>query len=113
MRVNGGARVKDHDVRLMIACRLHFEPGNLKAIEIVNSGDIGEPGNVQLRLRPADALGQYLAEKALNGGPLIDLGIYCINAERYLFEAQRDEVVAFGAADPRSAKCTKWSQLSR
>jgi predicted dehydrogenase len=33
----------DHGVKLMIAYRLHFEPGNLKAIEIVNGGEIGEP----------------------------------------------------------------------
>src|SRR5262249_36658802 len=30
-------------VKLMIACRLHFEPGNLHAIDAVRSGKIGEP----------------------------------------------------------------------
>jgi predicted dehydrogenase len=30
-------------VKLMIAYRLHFERGNLQAIELINSGKIGEP----------------------------------------------------------------------
>ena len=34
---------EENSVKLMIAYRLHFEPGHLKAIAIVNSGQIGEP----------------------------------------------------------------------
>ena len=33
---------KKHKVKLMIAYRLHFEQANLKAIEIVKSGKLGE-----------------------------------------------------------------------
>src|SRR5512141_341228 len=32
-----------HKIMLMVAYRLHFEEANLRAIEIVNSGKIGEP----------------------------------------------------------------------
>ena len=32
-----------HKVKLMVAYRLHFEEANLKAIEIVKSGKLGEP----------------------------------------------------------------------
>ena len=34
---------RKHKVKLMIAYRLHFEEANLKAIEIVKSGKLGEP----------------------------------------------------------------------
>src|SRR5262249_25900619 len=34
---------RNHKVKLMIAYRLHFEQANLKAVEIVKSGKLGEP----------------------------------------------------------------------
>jgi len=34
---------EEHGVKLMIAYRLHFEPGNLKAIERIAGGELGEP----------------------------------------------------------------------
>jgi hypothetical protein len=49
-----------------------------------------EEGNVRLK-------------KPLGGGPLMDMGVYCINAARYLFRAEPQEVIAFGAnnGEPR------------
>src|SRR5205823_11353012 len=37
------AAVADTSVRLMIAYRLHFEETNLRAIELVQSGELGKP----------------------------------------------------------------------
>ena len=37
------AEVERSKVKLMIAYRLHFERGNLHAVEYVNSGKLGEP----------------------------------------------------------------------
>jgi glucose-fructose oxidoreductase len=78
-------------VKLMIAYRLHFERGTLSALDAVRKGRVGElrfvqssfpmktePGN--LRLRPGE------------GGPLYDIGIYCLNAARHLFGAEPVEV---------------------
>jgi len=75
-------------VKLMIAYRLHFESANLQAIETVRSGKIGEP-----RLFNSTFVLQVQApnirlEPEMGGGTLYDIGIYCINAARYLF---RDE----------------------
>lgn len=82
-------------VRLMTAYRLHFEEGNLAAIEAAHSGKIGEarlftsvhtmqvePDNIRVDL-------------SLGGGPLEDIGIYCLNAARYIFKAEPQEVTAF------------------
>jgi predicted dehydrogenase len=94
----------DHDVKLMIAYRLHFEPGNLKAIEIVNGGEIGEPRFFSSIFGQQVPEGNIRLEKSLDGGPLEDVGVYCINAARYLFRAEPEEVIAFGAtveSDPR------------
>lgn len=80
-----------NDVKMMVAYRLHFDPGNLKAIEIAQSGKLGE-------LRIFNSLFSYQLTDPTNirlqaeqgGGPLLDIGVYCLNAARYLF---RDEPV--------------------
>lgn len=89
-----------HRVKLMTAYRLHFDPANLEAIELVRSGRLGEarvfnslfsfqvkPGNI--RVKPQKG-----------GGTLYDIGIYCINAARYLFQAEPLEVFASTARRP-------------
>jgi glucose-fructose oxidoreductase len=89
--------------KLMTAYRLHFDKANLQAVEIVRSGKLGNP-----RLF-ASTFGMQVREdnirlsRALGGGPLWDLGIYCINAARYLFRDEPEEVFAFQATgtDPR------------
>jgi predicted dehydrogenase len=95
---------EEHGVKLMIAYRLHFEPGNLKAIEIVSGGQIGESRYFSSVFGQQVPEGNIRLEKSLAGGPLMDVGVYCINAARYLFRSEPDEVVAFGATikdDPR------------
>lgn len=81
-------------VRLMTAYRLHFEEGNLEAIKVVQSGKIGEA-----RLFTSTHTMQVDADNirtdlSLGGGPLEDIGIYCLNAARYLFQAEPEEVMA-------------------
>lgn len=92
------AAAKRNGVKLMTAYRLHFEPANLAAIDAVRAGKIGDvryfsstfsyqitdPDNIRLR---ADR----------GGGPLYDIGVYCINAARYLMGDEPEEVMAFTA----------------
>lgn len=83
-------------IKLMIAYRLHFEAGNLEAVRLVKSGKLGDarlftsdfaqnvaPGNIRLT-EPSER----------GGGPLYDMGVYCINAARYLFRSEPLEVMA-------------------
>jgi len=80
-------------VRLMTAYRLHFEPANLAAIEAVRS-KIGEPRFFTSTFaNPVKAPNIRLSAE-LGGGTLYDIGIYCINAARHLFEAEPYEVFA-------------------
>lgn len=82
------------DVRLMTAYRLHFEPANLAAIDIVRKGGIGEPRLFTSTFcNPVDAPNIRL-DRDLGGGTLWDIGIYCINAARHLFQAEPVEVFA-------------------
>ncbi|MEP0914653.1 Gfo/Idh/MocA family oxidoreductase [Leptolyngbya sp. GB1-A1] len=86
------------NVKLMIAYRLHLEPANLEAIEVVQSGQIGEPRifNSVFTQQVTDESNIRLQHET-GGGTLDDIGIYCINAARYLFQDEPTEVFAFAA----------------
>ena len=88
----------ENGVKLMTAYRLHFERGNLEAIEIVRSGKIGEPRifssvfTMQVRADNIRTQSEYAA------GTLYDIGIYCINAARYIFRAEPVEGFCYSAS---------------
>jgi predicted dehydrogenase len=95
---------EENEVKLMVAYRLHFEEANLKAIDLVQSGRLGDPrlfhSVFTMQVEEGDI---RLNPRELGGGPLYDIGVYCINAVRNLFGAEPMEVVAFSAnnGDPR------------
>lgn len=95
--------VEQNNVKLMIAYRLHFEPANLNAIEKLQSGELGEPRIFTGMLTQQVPEGNIRLKKKLGGGPLMDMGVYPINASRYLFRDEPIEVVGVGAnsGDPR------------
>jgi predicted dehydrogenase len=96
----------ENDVKLMTAYRLHFERANLEAIRVVQSGKIGEPRIFNSVFTMQVKEGNIRLRKKLGGGTLYDIGIYCINAARYLFRAEPTEVFAFSAKndEPRFAE---------
>jgi predicted dehydrogenase len=87
-------------VKLMIAYRLHFEEANLSAIDIVHQGKIGEPRYFSALFSQQILPGNTRTQSVHHGGPLRDIGIYCINAARYVFRDEPTEVVAFSAQKP-------------
>ncbi len=87
----------DAGVKLMIAYRLHFEEANLSAIEVVNRGTIGEPRYLSALFSQQIVPGNTRTRSIHHGGPLRDIGIYCINAARYVFRDEPTEVTAFAA----------------
>jgi glucose-fructose oxidoreductase len=88
------AACRRNGVKLMIAYRLHFEEANLDAVELVRRGRLGEPkyfsSSFSMRVRPGDVR----MKPELGGGTLYDIGVYCINASRYLFRSEPEEVIA-------------------
>ncbi|MFN2646483.1 MAG: Gfo/Idh/MocA family protein [Burkholderiales bacterium] len=88
---------REHQVKLMVAYRLHFERANLEAIEIARSGRIGEPRLFSSTFTMSVVPGNIRVQRALGGGVLYDIGIYCINAARSLFREEPTEVSAVAA----------------
>jgi predicted dehydrogenase len=83
-----------HRVRLMIAYRLHFEEINLRVIDLVRQGAIGDPKYFNSSFSMTVRRGDVRTRQAFGGGSLYDIGVYCINAARYLFRAEPTEVLA-------------------
>lgn len=87
------------NVKLMVAYRLHFDEANLKAIDLCQSGKLGE-------IKIFNSVFSYQMEdrdnirlkSSLAGGAIWDIGIYCINAARYIFQDEPIEVFAFNSS---------------
>ena len=81
-------------VRLMVGYRLHFDPVNLWAVDVARSGQLGElhafTSSFATPVRP----GNIRVKRETGGGTLWDIGIYCVNAARYLFRAEPVEAFA-------------------
>jgi predicted dehydrogenase len=82
------------NVKLMIAYRLHFEEINLKVIDLVRRGRIGDPKFFNSSFAMTVRAGDIRTKQKMGGGTLYDIGVYCINAARYLFRAEPKEVAA-------------------
>jgi predicted dehydrogenase len=94
---------EEHGVKLMVAYRLHFEECNLQAIELVRSGRLGEPRFFTSAFAQEVRAGDIRTRGDLGGGALYDMGVYCINAARNLFQSEPTEAFAFtmSGQDPR------------
>lgn len=95
------AAAEQNHSKLMIAYRLHFDAANLEAIELAKSGKLGD-----LRMFTSEFAQQVASDNirvtepvARGGGAVYDMGIYCINASRYLFGAEPVEVMAVAGND--------------
>lgn len=99
----------DNDVHLMTAYRLHFEAANLKALDLARQGKLGDlryfNSSFSQNVTEGD-IRLFPLEKG--GGTLYDMGIYCINAARYLFGDEPIEVMALtesAEGDERFTDC--------
>ena len=98
-------------VKLMIAYRLHFEEANLAAIELVRSRRLGDPRIFSSVFTMQVKRGNSRLRRGLGGGTLYDLGIYCINAARYLFQSEPTHVLAV-AASSRDARFREVEEMT-
>lgn len=85
--------------KLMTAYRLHFEEGNLEVLKMCKSGKLGKlryfSSDFTMQITDRDNI-RLQAEDG--GGPVWDIGIYCINAVRSLFQAEPTEVFCYKAS---------------
>lgn len=98
---------------LMTAYRLHFEPGYLAALDAIHDGRIGKPRYFASQFSMQVRRGNIRTRAELGGGPLFDLGIYCVNAARHVFRAEPIEITAqlTGGGDRRFREVEEMAQV--
>jgi predicted dehydrogenase len=92
------AACKKANVKLMIAYRCHYEPTNLRAIQLIREGALGKVQAIESSFGFNCARGEWrLNKKMAGGGPLYDVGIYSLNACRYLTGEEPEHIAAFAS----------------
>jgi len=98
-------------VKLMIAYRIQYDPTFAQAIEIIRSGGLGQLQSFHgafLGYQPAGAW--RLNRKLAGGGPILDLGIYPLNAIRFI---TREEPGNFGAVIATREQSGRFAQVEQ
>ena len=82
--------------KLMIAYRCQLQSSHLKARELVRSGAIGKVEAVEGAAGFRQSAGQWRLQKKLSGGgALMDIGIYALNACRFVVGEEPAHLQAF------------------
>jgi len=94
-------------VLFMTAYRKYFEPSSLALKKMITSGELGRIDVIhtlftELRLFGDNSPAWLFSKKLCGGGPLTDVGVYCINTTRWLVDE-----------DPISATCISWVRDKR
>jgi len=87
-----------NSVQLMTAYRKYYEPSALYLKRLIQSGKLGKIDVINTSFSELHVSGRSLAwmldSRMAGGGPLMDLGVYCVNTSRWLVEDDPVEVSA-------------------
>lgn len=78
------AACKETGKKLGIGYRLHFEPHNREAMRLGQQNVYGKISLIEADHGLAEVEGWRLDKTLAGGGPLMDVGIYCVQAVRYV-----------------------------
>jgi predicted dehydrogenase len=89
---------RQNNVPLMTAYRKYYEPSTLFLKQLIQSGKLGRIDLIHTAFSelhtPGLSLPWLLDSKMAGGGPLMDLGVYCVNTTRWLVNEDPIEVTA-------------------
>lgn len=95
------AACRQNGVLLMTAYRKYFEPSSVYVKFLINSGALGRLDMIHTSFseiyNPSIAPNWLLDASLAGGGPMMDLGVYCVNTTRWL-----------GGEDPIEAVAHSW-----
>ncbi len=94
-------------VKLMVAYRHHFGSAYRDAMHMAHSGRLGDVRSFHSSFVVQVHLHNIRTVRAAGGGTLPDLGVYCINTARQVFQADPTRVTGFMTTredDPRFAE---------
>lgn len=92
-------------VKLMVAYRIHYQPHNRKLREMLKKQDFGRPRFIDAYNCQSSANPDHWRHKRslAGGGALPDIGLYCINTNRFITGMEPTEVFAYQYSEPGNA----------
>src|SRR6202140_2367752 len=102
-----GATCRRNKVLFMTTYRKYFEPSSLALKKMIKTGELGRIDVIhtlftELRVFGDSSPAWLFSKKLCGGGPLTDVGVYCINTTRWLVDE-----------DPISASGISWVRDKR
>jgi len=92
------AACRQNRVLLMTAYRKYLEPSTLYLKQLIQNGDLGRIDVIHTAFgelySPGKSLPWLVDSNLAGGGPLMDLGVYCVNTTRWLVEEDPVDVSA-------------------
>jgi predicted dehydrogenase len=89
---------REASVRLMTAYRKYFEPSTVRMKQLIKSNTLGRLDMIHTSFsetyRPGISQPWLIVPELSGGGPLADLGIYCVNSGRWLAGEDPAQVTA-------------------
>jgi predicted dehydrogenase len=92
------------NVKLMVAYRIQFEPIFNQMIQLIKSGGLGQIESFQGGFFKQQEPNWRLDRKLAGGGPILDLGIYPLNAIRHITGEEPDAFTAVVATRDKSGR---------
>ncbi len=93
--------------KLMIAYRCQYEPTNLRAIQLIRDGKLGKVQAIESANGFNERMGEWrLDRKLAGGGPLMDVGIYSLNACRYLTGEEPEKLEGYSSVIDKDGRFT-------
>ncbi|HZZ37837.1 MAG TPA: Gfo/Idh/MocA family oxidoreductase [Acidobacteriaceae bacterium] len=94
-----------HNVKLMIAYRCQYNTLHLKAVDLIRSGALGKVQIIEAAFGFDIKPGEWRLNPRLSGGgPMLDVGIYCLNASRYLTGEEPTDIKANSSVIDRDGR---------
>jgi predicted dehydrogenase len=89
---------RQNGVLLMTAYRKYYEPSTLHLKQLIQSGKLGRIDAIHTAFSelyaPGVSQSWLLDSKLAGGGPLMDLGVYCVNTTRWLVDENPTQATA-------------------
>ena len=92
------------NVKLMVAYRIQFEPIFNQMIQLIKSGGLGQIESFQGGFFKQQEPNWRLDRKLAGGGPILDLGIYPLNAIRHITGEEPDAFTAVVSTRDKSGR---------
>lgn len=98
---------RKNGVYLMTAYRKYFDPASVRLKRMISQGDLGRIDVIHTLFTEFRSFGDnspawLFSQQLSGGGPLTDLGVYCVNTSRWLVDE-----------DPQCASAKLWARDQR